>query len=73
MVLSLPFNKRTCFVALCDEMAGETMTDASSDDLLANYKRAYDNRIGFGKRLALILVDFVRAYFDPACELEVTA
>ena len=54
-------------------MAGETMTDASSDDLLANYKRAYDNRIGFGKRLALILVDFVRAYFDPACELEVTA
>ncbi|MFT7288036.1 MAG: maleamate amidohydrolase [Halieaceae bacterium] len=45
------------------------MTDASSDDLLANYKRAYDNRIGFGKRPALILVDFVRAYFDPDCEL----
>ena len=45
------------------------MTDASSDDLLANYKRAYDNRIGFGKRPALILVDFVRAYFDPECEL----
>jgi len=45
------------------------MTDASSDDLLANYKRAFDNRIGFGKRPALILVDFVRAYFDPECEL----
>lgn len=45
------------------------MADANSDDLLANYKRAYDNRIGFGKRPALILVDFVRAYFDPECEL----
>lgn len=44
------------------------MTD-SNEDLLANYKRAYDNRIGFGERPALILVDFVEAYFDPECEL----
>lgn len=40
-----------------------------TDDLLANYKRAYNNRIGFGKRPALILVDFVQAYFDERCEL----
>jgi maleamate amidohydrolase len=45
------------------------MSDATPDDLLANYKKAYDNRIGFGKRPALILVDFVRAYFDESCEL----
>lgn len=45
------------------------MSEASGEDLLANYKRAYDNRIGFGHKPALILVDFVRAYFDPACEL----
>lgn len=45
------------------------MSDENSEDLLANYKRAYDNRIGFGRQPALILVDFVRAYFDPECEL----
>jgi maleamate amidohydrolase len=45
------------------------MSEESAEDLLANYKRAYDNRIGFGTRPALILVDFVRAYFDPECEL----
>lgn len=39
------------------------------EDLAANYKRAYDNRLGFGTRPALILIDFVQAYFDPACEL----
>lgn len=36
---------------------------------LENYKLAYDNKIGFGKRPALILVDFVQAYFDKSCEL----
>ncbi|MEM8664438.1 MAG: isochorismatase family protein [Pseudomonadota bacterium] len=41
----------------------------SVEDLSANYKRAYDNRIGFGKRPALLLIDFVEAYFDPGCEL----
>lgn len=34
-----------------------------------NYRRAYDNRIGFGTRPALILIDFVEAYFDPDCAL----
>ncbi len=38
-------------------------------DLLENYRKAYGNRIGFGQRPALIMIDFVRAYFDPACEL----
>lgn len=38
------------------------MTEA---DLLENYKKAYDNRVGYGKRPALLLVDFVQAYFEP--------
>ena len=34
-----------------------------SDNLADNYKKAFDNRLGFGARPALILVDFVEAYF----------
>ncbi|WP_174278228.1 isochorismatase family protein [Sphingomonas bacterium] len=34
-----------------------------------NYARAFGQKIGFGKAPALILVDFVEAYFDPACDL----
>lgn len=34
-------------------------------DLAENYAKAYDNRIGFGTRPALILIDFVQAYFEP--------
>ena len=41
------------------------MTGSAQD----NYKRAYDNRVGFGSRPALILVDFVEAYFDAGCAL----
>jgi maleamate amidohydrolase len=41
----------------------------SEDDLLANYQKAYDNRIGFGRRPALLLIDFVQAYFDKDCDL----
>jgi maleamate amidohydrolase len=40
-----------------------------TQDLSANYKKAYDNRIGFGERPALILIDFVQAYFDHDCAL----
>ena len=40
-----------------------------AEDLLENYKRAYDNQIGYGKKPALVLVDFVEAYFDPTCDL----
>lgn len=39
------------------------------DDLLENYQKAYGNKIGFGQSPALLLVDFVQAYFDPECEL----
>ena len=42
------------------------MTD---DELLANYKRAYDRKVGFGLRPALLLIDFCEAYFDPDCDL----
>jgi maleamate amidohydrolase len=34
-----------------------------------NYRRAYGTRVGFGKNPALILVDFVQAYFDPSSDL----
>lgn len=44
-------------------------TVQTSSDLTENYKKAYSNRIGFGKTPALILIDFVEAYFDPDCEL----
>ena len=40
-----------------------------TQDLSANYKKAYNNRLGFGERPALILVDFVQAYFDHECAL----
>ncbi len=42
------------------------MTDEA---LEANYKRAFGKRIGFGKKPALLMIDFVEAYFDPACPL----
>ena len=41
----------------------------TEEDLLANYKRAFGNRIGFGQQPALILIDFVQAYFDTGCDL----
>ncbi len=40
-----------------------------TQDLSVNYKKAYDNRLGFGEKPALILVDFVEAYFDESCAL----
>lgn len=42
---------------------------SETEDLLANYKKAYDRRVGFGTRPALILIDFCMGYFDPSCEL----
>lgn len=35
----------------------------------ANYKRAFGKRIGFGRKPALIMIDFVEAYFDKSCAL----
>ncbi len=41
----------------------------SEDDLLENYRRAYDNKFGFGQRPALLMIDFCQGYFDPDCDL----
>ena len=35
-----------------------------SDELTENYRGAFDGALGFGKSPALILIDFVEAYFD---------
>jgi len=40
-----------------------------NDDLTANYVGAFDGRLPFGKRPALLIVDFVMAYLDPASPL----
>ena len=40
-----------------------------TEDLAANYARAYNTRVGFGVRPALILIDFCEGYFDPSCDL----
>ena len=40
-----------------------------TQDLAENYKRAYANKAGFGKKPALVLVDFAHAYYDPDCVL----
>lgn len=34
-----------------------------------NYAGVYDQQLGFGKKPALLLIDFVEAYFDPECSL----
>lgn len=41
------------------------MTDTLDD----NYARAYGGKAGFGRSPALVLIDFVEGYFDPACDL----
>ena len=35
-----------------------------TDELTENYKGAFDGSLGFGNKSALILIDFVEAYFD---------
>jgi maleamate amidohydrolase len=41
-----------------------------SEDIDANYARAgYHKTLGFGKRPALLLIDFVEAYFEPTSPL----
>ncbi|ODT81336.1 MAG: isochorismatase [Pelagibacterium sp. SCN 64-44] len=40
-----------------------------TETLTENYGRAYGHRIGYGKKPALLLIDFVQAYFDPECDL----
>lgn len=38
-------------------------------DLSANYAKAFDGHLEFGKHPALLIVDFVMAYLDPASPL----
>ncbi len=40
-----------------------------SDDLTESYRGAFDGNLPFGKRPALLIVDFVVAYLDPASPL----
>lgn len=40
-----------------------------TEDLAANYAKAYGTRVGFGSRPALIMIDFCQGYFDPTCDL----
>ena len=40
-----------------------------SDELTANYAGTFDGHLSFGKRPALLIVDFVVAYLDPASPL----
>lgn len=41
----------------------------SEEDLVENYKRAFGEQIGFGRKPALLMIDFVQAYFDKSCAL----
>lgn len=46
------------------------MADRRADDLDLDYEKAgFGNRLGFGKRPALVLVDFMMAYLDPESPL----
>ena len=38
-----------------------------TDELQQNYRGAFDGSLGFGKAPAMILVDFMAAYFDKDC------
>jgi maleamate amidohydrolase len=42
---------------------------AETESLAENYRRAYDNTVGFGSNPALVLIDFAQAYFDKDCDL----
>lgn len=41
----------------------------STSELEANYSAAFGASLAPGQRPALLLIDFVAAYFDPGCEL----
>ena len=40
-----------------------------SKSLLQNYAGVFDGRIGFGKRAAILVIDFIRAYTTPGAPL----
>ena len=39
------------------------------ESLLQNYAGVFDGRIGFGKRAAILVIDFIRAYTTPGAPL----
>lgn len=39
------------------------------NELTDNYAKAYGQKAGFGKRPALLMIDFVEGYFDQSCDL----
>lgn len=41
----------------------------AGDDLAANYAGAFDGRLAFGEKPALLIVDYAMAYLDPASPL----
>lgn len=41
----------------------------TTPDAAGSYAGVFGNRIGFGQRPAVLLIDFVQAYFDPDCVL----
>ena len=45
------------------------MTSQKNDDAKDNYAGVFDTHLEFGKNPALILIDFVEAYFDPESPL----
>jgi len=56
--------------ALTDGHGPDGMSyDPIDNDLEENYRGAFDGRLGFGAAPALILIDFVEAYFDRDCAL----
>ena len=54
---------------LCETATRTFMASTPTDELASSYKKAFDNKLGFGENPALILVDFVQAYFDESCPL----
>lgn len=42
---------------------------SATEDVKSNYAGVFEGRIGFGQRPALILIDFVEAYFAPGSPL----
>lgn len=46
-----------------------SIVHAMTDGAHTDYAGVFDGGLGFGKKPALILIDFVEAYFDPSCAL----
>ena len=53
-----------------DAERGSMSEEVTDEGLLDDYRRAgFNNRLGFGKRPALVVIDFCRAYLDEASPL----